>query len=249
MEGTERQEGESLRLTAPVKGILRALATVIVALSLVSFVGETFTEFVITDNKYLDRIVEWLDVNAEGSVPTWYATITLMACSLLAFVIAVDAMRRRRPYRSHWAAIAVAFALLSLEEILGIHSEATRVLREFVSISDPGPYALALGAIAIFGLALVVLVFGRFYLHLPARWRTWFMVGVVIYAAGVIGTDAVGDYLMSETGGTTLAFMAAVTIEEFLEMTGVLIFIVLLLDYVQTFVGPVSFEVTQPVGP
>jgi hypothetical protein len=219
---------------------------VIVVLSALSFVGQIVSEFVVTENKYVDRIAEWLDVNREGSIPTWYATVTLMACAVMLGIIAIDAYRRRRPFPLHWAALAVAFGLLSLEEILGIHSEATRVLRSVVSITEGVGYALALGAIAMVGLVVVVVVFGRFFLHLPPRWRWWFAIAAVIYLTGVFASDAVGDYLITADGDATLAYVIVLTIEEALEMIGVLIFIVMLLEYIRTYVGSVNVAVDQP---
>lgn len=221
---------------------------VIAVLSVTSFVAEVIADFVIVGNKYVTRIAEWLEVDREASLPTWYAVITLMACAVLLAIIALDAFQRRRPFPRHWAALAAIFALLSLEEIIGIHSEVTQRLRDLVSITEGFGYALALSAIALVGLALVALLFGRFYLHLPVRWRMWFTIGAVIYLIGVFASDAVGDYLITESGAPTLAYVVVQTVEEAFEMTGVLIFIVMLLDYIRTFVGPVSFEVTDPFG-
>ena len=165
----------------------------IIVLSAVSFAAVVISDFVIVDNKYVDRIVEWIDVNREGSIPTWYATITLASCAVRLGIIAVDALRRAKPYPFHWAALGVIFALLSLEEILGVHSEVTGRLRDLVSITDGPGYAIALVLIALAGLAIAALLFGRFYMHLPSRWRTWFTIAVVLYAIGVFASDAIGD--------------------------------------------------------
>ena len=56
-----------------------------------------------------------------------------------------------------------------------------------------------------------------------------------------------GDYLISAAGDATLAYDIVLTVEEALEMTGVLIFIVMLLEYIRTFVGTGSFAVTDPL--
>jgi hypothetical protein len=246
--GDHAPDGGRLELSVRVRRLARALIVVIVALSASSFVGQVVVEFVIAENKYLDRIAEWVDVNREGSLPTWYATMTLMACAVMLGVIAVDAARRRRPYPLHWAASGVVFALLSLEEILGVHSEATRVLRSVVSITEGPGYALALGAIALVGLVVVVLIFGRFYLHLPSRWRWSFTIAAIIYLTGVFASDAIGDYLIAANGEHTLPYIVVLTLEEILEMTGVLIFLVMLLEYIRSFVGRVSFDVIDPSG-
>ena len=247
MEGNERLGAESLRLSFPVRRIATVLAVVIAILSAVSFAGEVISDFVIVGDKYVDRITEWVDVNHEGSIPTWYATITLASCALMLGVIAIDAAQRRKPYPRQWAALAVIFALLSLEEILGVHSEATGRLRSIVSITEGPGYAIALAVIALIGLAAVALLFGRFYLQLPSKWRRWFTIGALIYVLGVFASDAVGDYLISAAGDATLAYDIVLTVEEALEMTGVLIFIVMLLEYIRTFVGTGSFAVTDPL--
>jgi hypothetical protein len=248
LTGSEPQAGDPVRRTVSIRRVAWILAIVIAALSLTSFVAEVVATFVVVGNKYVDRIAEWLEVDREASLPTWYAVITLMACAVLLAVIARDAFQRGRPFPRHWAALAVIFALLSLEEIIGIHSEATQRLRALVSITEGFGYAIALGAIALVGLGLVALLFGRFYLHLPVRWRMWFTIGAVIYLIGVFASDAVGDYLITASGAPTLAYVVVQTVEEAFEMAGVLIFIVMLLDYIRTFVGRVSFEVTDPVG-
>jgi hypothetical protein len=249
LEAATPQSGEALRLSIPVRRIARILAVVIVTLCLVSFVGQVVSEFVITENQYIDKIAEWIDVNAEASIPTWYAAITLMACSVMAAVIAVAARVRGRPYPLQWALVSVGFGLLSLEEILGIHSQATKVLRSVVSITEGFGYVLVLGVIGLVGLAILAVVFGRFYMDLPSRWRRWFTIGAVIYLIGVFASDLVGDYLFTATEGeTSLLYEFVLTVEEALEMTGVLIFIVLLLEYIRTFVGGLAVEVRDPEG-
>jgi MFS family permease len=248
MSGFERHEPESLRLSVSVRRIALVLAVLIVVFSVLSFVSQVFVEFVVVDNRYADRIAHWLDVNAEASIPTWYATITLMACAVMLGVIAAHASRRGRSYPLQWAALAVIFGLLSLEEIIGIHSQATKVLRMFASTTEGVGYGLLLAAIGPIALALLAVVFGRFYMHLPPRWRWWFAVAGVIYIIGVIASDAIGDYLRPENGDASLAYIVVLTVEEALEMTGILIFIVMLLEYVRTFVGTVSVGVTEPFG-
>jgi hypothetical protein len=240
-------QGEAVRWSVSIRRVATVLAIIIAVLTVASFVAEVVANFVIVGNKYVTRIAEWLEVDREASLPTWYAVITLMACAVLLAVIARDAFQRGRPFPRHWAALAAIFALLSLEEIIGIHSEATQRLRALVSITEGLGYALALAAIALVGLAVVALLFGRFYLHLPVRWRMWFTIGAVIYLIGVFASDAVGDYLITESGAPTLAYVVVQTVEEAFEMIGVLIFIVMLLDYIRTFVGRVSVEVTEPL--
>lgn len=239
--------GEPLRLSLSVRRVVQILVVLILGFSLVSFGGQVVSEFVITENDYVERIAHWLDVNAEASIPTWYAAVTLMSCSVLLAVIAISARRRGRPFPAQWALLSIGFALLSLEEIIGVHSQATKVLRSIISQSDGSSitYALILSALGLVGIVILVAVFGRFFLHLPRRWRVLFGIGLVTYLIGVIASDAVGDYLRAAVGDTGLPYIVILTLEEALEMIGVLIFIYALLDYVRTYVGVVQIEVRR----
>jgi hypothetical protein len=222
------------------------LAVLIAAFSVISLIGQVVAEFVIVENEYVDKIAEWLDVNAEASIPTWYAAVALLAVSVMLGIIAAAARRQGRPFSLQWTLLAIGFGLLSLEEVIGVHSQATKVLRRLADATD-GPWLLiGLGAIGIVGLIVAVALFGRWFLALPRRWRAWFAIGGLVYLAGVFGSDAIGDYIASTFGGTSLLYVVVLTIEEALEMTGVLIFIVLLLEYIARFVGTVTVKVMAP---
>jgi hypothetical protein len=218
----------------------------IAAFSVVSLIGQVVAEFVIVENEYVDTIAHWLDVNAEASIPTWYAAVALFAVSVMLGVIAAAARRQGRPFSLQWALLAIGFGLLSLEGIIGVHSQVTKVLRRLADATD-GPWLLiGLGGIGIVALIVAAALFGRWFVALPRRWRTWFAIGGLVYLAGVLGSDAIGDYIASTFGDTSLMYILVLTIEEALEMTGVLIFIVLLLQYIARFVGPVTVKVEEP---
>jgi hypothetical protein len=239
--------GEHLRLSISVRRVVQGMTVLILAFSLLSFIGQMVSEFVIPDNDYVERIAHWLDVNAEASIPTWYAAVALMSCSVLLAIVALAARRLGRPYPLQWALLSIGFALLSLEEIIGVHSQATKVLRSVVSSTDGAGlvYLLVLGVVAVVGIIVLVALFGRFFLHLPRRWRMLFGIGLVIYLIGVLASDAVGDYLRSAFGEAGLVYIVVLTLEEALEMIGVLIVIYGLLEYIRTFVGEVLIEVRE----
>lgn len=243
-----RTTGEPLRLSISVPRVVQGLTVLIVAFSLLSFIGQVVSEYIIAGNDYVERIAHWLDVNAEASIPTWYAALTLMSCSVLLAIVALAARRDGRPYPVQWGLLSIGFALLSLEEIIGVHSQATKVLRSIVSSTDSGGigYILILGAVVLGGGIVLVALFGRFFLHLPRRTRLLFGIGLVTYLIGVLASDAVGDYLRSAFGVESLLYIVILTLEEALEMIGVLILIYALLDYIRTFVGSVRIEVRPP---
>lgn len=237
----------NVSVTLSIRWVVRVLITLIVAFGLVSLAAQLFSENVIADNQYVDRIADWLNVNSEGSIPTWYASITLMSCAVLLAIIAIWARRAGRPFGLHWATLSIAFALLSLEEIIGVHSQAFKVLRTAASGISGAGYALILGGLLVAGLIVLAWLYGRFFLHLPSRWRTLVLVGMAIYLTGVFGTDAIGDSLRTVFGEDDIVLLLVLTLEEVLEMSGVLIFIYCLLDYIRRFVGDISIGVREPL--
>jgi hypothetical protein len=247
-------EDEALQKTGvtqifSLRRIVQILGSLIVAFSIISFIGQVIVQFVVPNNEVISRVTHWLDVNAESSIPTWYASLTLMLCSILLAFIAYAAKVQNRPYPLHWASLSVGFALLSLEEVIGIHSQVFKVLRSGVSITKGSGYILVLGALALAGLAVLVLLYGRFFLHLPKRWRYLFVTGLIIYLTGVLATDTVGDYLRTAFGESSILYTVVLTVEEALEMTGVLIFIYALVDYIRQYIGSIHFQVRDPQRP
>ena len=87
---------------------------------------------------------------------------------------------------------------------------------------------------------LFALVYLRFLLHLPAGTRNLFILAGGLYVGGALIVDAVGANEWFQDKGITLAYLATGTLEELLEMQGVVVFIFALLRYLVS----MNYEVT-----
>lgn len=86
--------------------------------------------------------------------------------------------------------------------------------------------------VAAFGLAYV-----SFLRHLAPVARRQFVLAGAVYVTGVLGFEMIsGPFFEAHEAGRSVApYLALMTIEETLEMTGILLFIRALRNYLQTY--------------
>ena len=77
--------------------------------------------------------------------------------------------------------------------------------------------------------ALLLVVFAVLYfsflVDLPARTRRLFLIAGGVYVGGALGLEILGSYMATRFGRESIPYEAAVVVEEFCEMVGVVIFL------------------------
>jgi hypothetical protein len=71
----------------------------------------------------------------------------------------------------------------------------------------------------------------KFLLHLPAKTRLRFLIAATIYLGGAIGVELFGSQHAELYGYENLTYSMIATLEESLEMTGLIVFIWALMNY------------------
>lgn len=161
------------------------------------------------------------DVDEEDAIPTWYSAMALLVASGVLFVVTEHKRSEQDRWVPYWEGLAVTFLLLSLDEVAGFH-ETFNSLVDY-SWTIPGGIAAA-----IFGLAYL-----RFLWHLPARTRWLFIVAGCIFVGGAVGVERYTDWYDEQDLLNTLAYNLWNTVEEGMEMAGVVLFIYALLEYMR----------------
>ena len=161
------------------------------------------------------------NVDDEPSVPTWYSVCMLFTSSVLLFAIAGAKKRDRDRDVRYWYGLSFGFALLSLDEIAGLHE----TFNTMMDIEWTIPAAVLVGVTAIF--------FARFLWRLPARSRNRFILAGAVYLGGALGIEYLSGppYFMHSLESMEYAYMTG--LEEGLEMTGAVLFIGALLDHMK----------------
>lgn len=177
-----------------------------------------------------DSRFEWLvdlfRLNGEENIPSFFSGVLfLVSTTLLAVVWRVNPAVVRRPVA--WPVLAAVFGFLGYDELFGVHERMIDPLRERFELSG----AFSFAWILVYGV-LVVAVGAMFWApwrRMEPRLKRWFAASAVVYVAGAIGFEMVGGSVYTGTEGD-IVYGLVYTIEESLEMAGLIMFIFALLS-------------------
>ena len=175
-------------------------------------------------------LVDTFDMNVENNVPTFFSAFILVASAVLLTVIASQSTADR--YAGNWKWLAIIFAFMAVDEDASLHELLIEPVRNLLAVAGPLFFAW------VIPYALAVLVIGLLYLKfvwsLPARTRGLFIGAGSLYLAGALGFESIGGWYFSLHGEIEdLPYSLLVAAEEFLEMSGTILFIYALLDYLR----------------
>lgn len=175
-------------------------------------------------------LVDTFDMNVENNVPTFFSAFILVASAVLLTVIASQSTAER--YAGNWKWLAVIFAFMAVDEDASLHELLIEPVRNLLAVAGPLFFAW------VIPYALAVLVIGVLYLKfvwsLPLRTRGLFIGAGSLYLAGALGFESIGGWYFSLHGEIEdLPYSLLVAAEEFLEMSGTILFIYALLDYLR----------------
>ena len=196
---------------------------------------------VATGNDRLGGLVYIFGLGAEQNLPTLYSTLALLVVAGLLGVTA----RNSKTDRGYWWLLSGAFVFLACDETLQLHEKLIEPVKAALGTSGAFHYAwvipYGIGSIA-FGLA-----FARFLLRLPRRTAWQFVLGGALFVSGAIGMEMVGGAFFEDGGAKQWSYWTAQTLEEVLEMGGVLVFLFGLGDYITSNLGVLTFRLASEV--
>lgn len=172
-------------------------------------------------------IVREFDFNHESNIPTLYSSINLMLSALLLFCIAMKHKSAGKPWIS-WMGLACVMGFLSIDETASIHEKLIDPTQSVLGVSDATYYVWIFPY--ILAVAVLGLLYFKFFMRLPARTRALFILSGVIFISGAAGLEIHGNIEQARQANT-FAYSLSSTFEELLEMLGVICFIYALMDY------------------
>jgi len=171
-------------------------------------------------------LVPVFSLSYEENVPTWYSSILLFATGALLLLIGAEARKSRAPFGFHWYALAAGFFYISMDEVVSIHEHAGWLrLGGVLYFSWVIPAAVV---VAIVGLSYI-----RFLKHLPPKTRLRFLVSGAIYVGGAVGMELPLGYWTERSGTNNFVYGALDWVEESMEILGVTLFLLSLVDYLR----------------
>lgn len=233
-----------LRFSLAPSRLTRFLLVFIFSLAAFSFFLK-FSFYFLPDYPLRDTLIPLFDINNEQNVPALYSWSALLFSAILLAVIARVKKIVGDRYFTHWRALSIIFIYLSLDEAMGLHEKFMEPLRTRFNTGGILYYAWVIPAtilVIIFGLTFI-----RFLLALPPKTKRLFLIAGTVFVAGALGLEMVAGVYVDFRGSEDNIVIAALTsIEEFMEMSGIVIFIYALLTYINTYLKGWSVKIDCP---
>lgn len=211
-------------VVVPARLLLRALVVAVAALNVANAVSIVMGADTPRSRYFLLAL--------EGNPSTWLSAALLAGAGVLAYLAA----HGRADHRT-WCTVAAIFALLSLDEVGTFHEWLGAV---------PAVPGIGTRGWAGAGLLLALVVafkLGRWVLELDGALRVAFVAGGAVFLAGAVGVEVLaGEWEAAH--GRDGGFWVLSTVEENLELAGVLVVLRGLLDHLAGRPAPLSLRVT-----
>lgn len=240
----ERDHPKAAEFTVTID--LQRLMRVLVAIMALLLVSGTAANIITnqvapTKEHKLAKLMNRFDLGFEPSIPNWYSSFSLLACSIILGTIAAAAWRPRTRWRWHWLILSGLFLLLAIDEGVRFHEMLHTVMVEFVEPSGLLFFPWVIPAMIF--VAIVGLSYLPFLWRLPRRTALLFTTAGAVFVGGAVGMDVIGGVLVEQYGMESVQHSIAQFFEEFGEMLGVLIFAYALLEWIRDHVGAVRLQI------
>lgn len=237
---TTSSSAKELEFSLFPKKITRFLVILVSSLLVCSLFFQ-FCLYFLPDFPLRDGLALLSNVDKEQSIPTLYSWSALLFCAGLLSVIAQAKKAAGDRYVNYWRVLAVIFAYISLDEATSIHERFIGPLRTSLNTSGFLYYAWVIpGAICVL---IFVLGFFKFTTALPPKTKRLFWTAGVVFVGGAIGMELVSGVYADVHGINNFTISVTTSIEEFMEMIGIVIFIYALLSYISSELKGLSLKI------
>lgn len=207
-------------------GMLAAVTLLLVLLS----IGGQFSKYLLGHDT-LTELAPLFYVDQEHNIPTYFSVLLILIAASLLGIIAKIISKQRLPHGSKWALLSFGFLLMAIDETFQFHERLNIPVGKLLGDGELGIFYFPWVIPAIVLVIVLGLFFLKFLFDLPARTRFWFMMAAIIYLGGAIGVELIGSNHAELHGFENWTYSVIATIEESLEMGGLIVFIGALLSY------------------
>jgi hypothetical protein len=167
----------------------------------------------------------------EDNIPTFFSMLLLLFTALLLVLVTVENVRQSSRYVSRWAVLSLGFMCMAFDEVFSHHERLIVPMRNLLGSNHLGVFYYAWVIPCMVLVFILGIFFLRFVLALPGKTRRNFVIAGIIYLAGAIGFELVSGAYAELHGMHTFTFSMISTVEESLEIAGLITFIWALLEY------------------
>ena len=211
--------------------ILSTITGILITAHLLSFIIRELTRESILRNSEIWRLYRYFNVASELNLPAFYSSFILGLAGYILCIIALKKFRQSANFSFQWFCLSIIFFYLAIDELLALHEGlggmAIRFLGEENLIFQDWAYA------GIVLVVLFILLFWSFFNHLPSGHKLRFFTSAALYIGGALGVEIIGSIYVMRNGIQDIPYFLFTTVEETLEMVGVIYFINTLMIYLE----------------
>jgi hypothetical protein len=176
---------------------------------------------------------EWMvifNMDREMNFPTLYTVILLAICAFLLRLITREKKYSQSSFYKYWRNLSWIFCFLVFDEALQVH--------EVLIFPPLKPYLPPLFHfiwVIPYGIAVVFFLYyyTKFTFRLPREITLFFIVAGGLYIGGALGMEMLQGVWVRAVGGMqNLGYALLASLEEVMEMMGLIVFIYALMTYI-----------------
>lgn len=168
--------------------------------------------------------------DSEANIPALYSFVIIMACGALLWATASLHEVRIKQQTRFWKTLSCLCIIAALDEFTGFHqvltTDSLKLLGDFTA--DGYLYFKWIIPYCLFFALMTAFLLNQF-IRLPIHTKLTFLLGGTIFFVGAILFEMLGGhYLVTHPGEskyTSLNYALLATVEELLEMIGIIIFL------------------------
>lgn len=209
--------------TTPILVRCRTLLVVTLMMSVTLLLLHLLSRWFTIDGETLIPRHQFLDMDDEISVPTWWQQSLNLAGGVACLFVA--GVRRRAGERDvgRWRILGAIFVYLSLDEGTQLHEGLIDPMKRAFDI-DGGPLEFAWVIPGMVALLVFAAFYLRFWLALPSRPRLLIGLAGALFVGGGLGIEMIGGWHKTNVGDAS-GYALIIGFEEFFEMIGVALFL------------------------
>lgn len=192
----------------------------------------------VTDTK----LFRLFDLDVENSITAMFAALLLLSAGIMLTVIAIDVRRHKDPHELGWTVLSLGFLSMATDELVGLHEKLINPVRALLGGEDLGVLYFAWVVPAVVLVALLAVLYAKFYLDLPLKIRRTFLLAAALFLGGALGLEMIGGRYAEMWGTAAFRYQLIIIAEEGLEMAGAIVFISGLLRYLGDRIGALTLD-------
>jgi hypothetical protein len=215
------------------------LGMVVAVLAIVSVCGQYITY--LTNYPEME-FISLFDMDNEASVPAIFSVLLLFSAACLLCLITILKWKNKERYVASWGILTVGFLIMALDEGASIHEKLMPIMHMLLGDNLPSIFFFPWVIPAILAIAIMAPFFVKFLIDLPTKTKILFVLSALIYLGGALGAELVSGYYAGKFGMKNFGFNLIATVEEIMEMAGVILFIRSLQVYIEDHYGSIQFK-------